>query len=153
MRAPNPARFAWTSAASSHTGRVRAINEDACLGEPQSGAWAVADGMGDMRWVSSPAAWPSGASWICPQPRPAAVHRHAQARLSANRRLRAEAARRDVPIIGTTIVALLASGRDCACVWAGDSRIYLFRAGRLKRLTCDHSQLQAALSGAPGART
>ena len=65
---------------------------------------------------------------------------------SANRRLRAEAALRDVPIIGTTIVALLASGRHCACLWAGDSRIYLFRAGRLKRLTRDHSQIEAVLS-------
>jgi protein phosphatase len=29
-------------------------------------------------------------------------------------------------------------------VWAGDSRIYLYRAGRLRQLTRDHSQLEAA---------
>jgi protein phosphatase len=65
---------------------------------------------------------------------------------NANRRLRGEAAQRGVPIIGTTIVALLASGRHCACLWAGDSRIYLYRAGRLRLLTRDHSQVEAARS-------
>jgi protein phosphatase len=64
----------------------------------------------------------------------------------ANRRLRAEAARRDVPIIGTTIVALLASQRRCACLWAGDSRIYLYRSGHLKQLTRDHSHVEVVRS-------
>jgi protein phosphatase len=64
----------------------------------------------------------------------------------ANRDLRAEAARRETPRIGTTIAALLAAGRRCACLWAGDSRIYLYRAGRLRLLTRDHSHLEAARS-------
>jgi len=63
--------------------------------------------------------------------------------LEANRRLRTEAARRDVPVIGTTIAALLIAENRFACVWAGDSRIYLYRDGRLKQLTRDHSQLEA----------
>jgi len=41
-----PGSIRWTSAASSHTGLVREINEDACLGQPECGVWAVADGMG-----------------------------------------------------------------------------------------------------------
>jgi protein phosphatase len=61
-----------------------------------------------------------------------------------NRRLRGEAQRRDVPLIGTTIAVLLAAGGLCTCLWAGDSRIYLYRAGRLRQLTRDHNHLEAA---------
>jgi protein phosphatase len=144
MQAPNPAR----SAASSHTGLVREINEDACLEQPECAVWAVADGMGGH--ASGEFASRLAIRSLIDLPAAQSLaHRidHAQECLqNANRRLRSEAALRDVPIIGTTIVALLASGRHCACLWAGDSRIYLFRAGRLKQLTRDHSQIEAALS-------
>ncbi len=63
--------------------------------------------------------------------------------LQVNQRLRAEAERCDVPVIGTTIAALFAAGRRCTALWAGDSRIYLHRAGCLRQLTRDHSQLEA----------
>src|SRR5262249_37860201 len=63
-----------------------------------------------------------------------------------NRRLRAEAQWHDVPLIGTTIAALVAAGRLCSCLWAGDSRIYLLRDGRLRQLTRDHNHLEAARS-------
>ena len=45
----------------------------------------------------------------------------------------------DGRIIGTTIVVLLAVGTRCAAIWAGDSRLYQYREGRLTQLTCDHS--------------
>lgn len=138
--------FRWTSASRSHVGLVREVNEDACLEQPERGLWAVADGMGGhalgefasrvaIRSLMDLPAAPSLAQCV------ADAHERLQ---GANRRLRAEAALRDVPVIGTTIAALLASGRQCACLWAGDSRIYLYRAGRLKLLTRDHSQAEAA---------
>jgi protein phosphatase len=46
-------------------------------------------------------------------------------------------------VIGSTVVALLACGMEVACLWAGDSRIYLCRQGRVQQLTRDHSQLEA----------
>ena len=49
-------------------------------------------------------------------------------------------------LIGTTIAALLVWQRECACLWAGDSRIYLYRNGRLRQLTRDHSEIEAARS-------
>jgi protein phosphatase len=41
--------------------------------------------------------------------------------------------------IGTTVVVLLACDGHCRLLWAGDSRIYLYRSGHLKLLTRDHS--------------
>jgi protein phosphatase len=140
--------FRWTSASRSHPGRVRAINEDACLEQPEHGLWAVADGMGGhaLGEFASRLAIRS----LMDLPVPQSLQQYvtaAQERLQqANRRLRAEAARRDVPIIGTTIAVLIASERHCACLWAGDSRIYLYRAGRLRQLTRDHSELEAVRS-------
>ncbi len=61
---------------------------------------------------------------------------------NANRQLRDEAARRQVQRIGSTVVVLLACDRFCGYVWAGDSRIYLYRAGQLRQLTRDHSQVE-----------
>ncbi|HUG22737.1 PP2C family protein-serine/threonine phosphatase, partial [Piscinibacter sp.] len=124
---------------------------DACLEQPERGLWAVADGMGGhaLGEFASRLAVRSLVGLPPPQSLEqyvAAAHERLQ---DANRRLRAEAAQRDVPVIGTTIVTLLAAGRRCACLWAGDSRIYLFRGGRLKLLTRDHSEIEAARSRRP----
>ena len=140
--------FRWTSASRSHPGRVRQVNEDACLDQPEHELWAVADGMGghSMGEFASRLAVHS----LMDLPTPASLEQRVNAareRLQeANRHLRAEALRRKTPIIGTTIAVLLAAGRRCACLWAGDSRIYLYRAGRLSQLTRDHSHVEAARS-------
>jgi len=140
-----PGPFQWTSASRSHPGRVREVNEDACLEQPRCGVWAVADGMGghSLGEFASRLAIRS----LMDLPREGALDERATAAekrlLDANRRLRAEAERRDVPVIGTTIAALVIAGSRFACVWAGDSRIYLLRGGRLHQLTRDHSQLEA----------
>jgi protein phosphatase len=140
--------FGWTSAARTHPGRVREFNEDAYLDQPDFELWAVADGIGghEMGEFASGLAMrslsdlPTSASL---DQRVAAARERLQ---EANRLLRAEAMQRDTPLIGTTIAALLAAGRQCACLWAGDSRIYLYRGGRLQQLTRDHSHLEAARS-------
>jgi protein phosphatase len=140
--------FRWTSASGSHPGRVRQVNEDACLDQPEHELWAVADGLGghSMGEFASRLAVRS----LMDLPMPASLEQRvntARERLQeANRQIRAEAVRCEMPIIGTTIAVLLAAGRRCACLWAGDSRIYLYRAGRLRQLTRDHSHLEAARS-------
>jgi protein phosphatase len=143
----------WTSASRSHPGCVRKVNEDACLDLPSRGLWAVADGMGGHALGE----FASRLAVKSLMDLPAADHLEQVVALArehlvqANRRLRAEAERRDVPVIGTTIAALLAAGRRCTGLWAGDSRIYLYRAGRLRQLTRDHSQLEAVRSLHPAA--
>src|SRR6185369_11802203 len=40
---------------------------------------------------------------------------------------------------GSTVVVLLLRGPRSAVLWAGDSRVYRWRAGNLEQLTRDHS--------------
>jgi len=136
----------WRSAARTDTGKVRARNEDAFLALPEQGLWVVADGMGGhqngalaSRLIVEQLAEPSEGdlSQRLDELRKR-LHR-------LNRRLGQEltvtAAQPD-PVIGSTVVALLIEGDRAACVWAGDSRCYLWRGSRLYQLSRDHSLLQ-----------
>ncbi|MDR5762464.1 protein phosphatase 2C domain-containing protein [Caballeronia sp. LZ035] len=139
-----PSEFRWTSAARSDTGCVRQINEDALLDAPTRGVWAVADGMGGhavgdlaSRMVIESLTKVKGASGLTN------VLADARARLlRVNEQLRAEAARRQVSRIGSTVVLLITRDRACGYLWAGDSRIYLLRRGNLVQLTRDHSHVE-----------
>lgn len=134
----------WTSAARTDTGLVRSNNEDMILNRPERRMWAVADGMGGHAFGEVASRMTVEALDALPADE-ALAQAVAQARvclLGVNGALLAEAAARDVPVIGTTLVLLLASGRSGACIWAGDSRIYLCRGGSLHQLTRDHNQLE-----------
>lgn len=160
--------FCWSSATLSDVGLVRRLNEDACLDQPERGLWAVADGMGGhacggtasrmvVDALAAIAPSPSAAPAQAPTTAPAAgldllvAAIHAQLAL-VNRQLRAAAGNHGA-IIGSTVVVLAAVDDDCAVLWAGDSRLYLVRAGSMVQLTRDHSQREArrtASDGAPG---
>lgn len=136
----------WRSAARTDTGKVRARNEDAFLALPEQGLWVVADGMGGhqngalaSRLIVEQLAEPSTGDL------PLRLHELRKRLHALNRRLGQEltvtAAHPD-PVIGSTVVALLIEGDRAACVWAGDSRCYLWRGSRLYQLSRDHSLLQ-----------
>ena len=137
-------QFRWTSSARSDAGRVREINEDACLDQPGTGRWAVADGMGGHAVGDLASRLVVDAlSRIASSVSIKTLIADARARLqAANQQLRDEAARRQVQRIGSTVVVLLACDRFCGYLWAGDSRIYLYRGGQLRQLTRDHSQVE-----------
>jgi protein phosphatase len=140
--------FHWTSASRSHPGRVRELNEDACLEQSDHGIWAVADGMGGhtLGEFASILAVHGLMNLPFASDLEERVTATVQRLREVNRRLRAEARWRNVPLIGTTVAVLVAAGKLCSCLWAGDSRIYLFRDGHLKQLTRDHSHLEAVRS-------
>lgn len=137
-------RFHWTSAAMSHVGLVRQVNEDACLEQTERGLWAVADGMGGhARGDVASRMVVEALGSIPAQDNLASFAADARHQLqTVNSRLRAEAALRDAQIIGSTVVVLLACGQQCSFMWAGDSRIYLYRNGLLRQLSRDHSQVE-----------
>jgi protein phosphatase len=136
--------FRWTSASCSHVGLVREINEDACLDQPKRGLWVVADGMGGhtVGDFASRLVVETLSNALSPGSLESFVGDTRKRLEAVNQQLRAEAAARDVEMIGSTVALLLAHDGRCAFLWAGDSRIYLYRNGRLKLLTRDHNQLE-----------
>jgi len=140
-----PKRLRWTSAAASHVGMVRRLNEDACLALPERGLWAVADGMGGHAAgeVASQTII-DALGQLSPPPDWDAFCAAAQASLrQANQQLREESVERyHHRVIGSTVVVLLAYEDQGACLWAGDSRLYRLRNGQLQQLTRDHSHVQ-----------
>ena len=145
--------FAYDFAALSDRGRVRPQNEDSVAAFPEFGVWAVADGMGghEAGDVASRIIIEELASLGVPisaQDQRARV----QERLDrAHQRILAHSRDRGLGGAGSTVASLLLHGGELACIWAGDSRIYLFREGGLTQLTHDHSEV--AMMVASGAMT
>lgn len=146
-RAPHLGRFKYLSMARTHEGRVRTLNEDSFLDRPDLGLWAVADGMGGhdngdvaSQLVVDHLAAVSGFG-SAPQFRDSVL----TALKDANRSLVERALERLCDVMGATAATLLAYQDHYACVWAGDSRVYLQRGGQLRRLTRDHSVVQEML--------
>ena len=137
-------QFNWTSASFTHVGLVRARNEDACLDQAERGLWAVADGMGGHAFgdLASRRVVEGLTQLGAPDSLLTFVADARDTLQAVNRQLRIEAANHNVQIIGSTVVVLLLWEHSCGYLWAGDSRIYLCRDGKLTQLTRDHSQVE-----------
>jgi serine/threonine protein phosphatase PrpC len=135
----------YCSAVRTHIGTVRQRNEDAVLDRAEIGLWAVADGAGghergdyaSARIVEALAAIDAAHSG-------ARLVQEVRTRLDrVNKELRAKATVFGPnALICTTVVALLIDAGEARVLWAGDSRLYLMRAGRLRQLTRDQSYVQ-----------
>lgn len=127
----------------SHTGKVRTANEDNFLLRPEYGLWAVADGMGGHENGALASATVVAALEAVGTADSAAalLAMLEQGVLSANETLREEILRRGATM-GATLVVLLVHQRHFACLWSGDSRIYLVRGGRITQVSRDHTEVQ-----------
>jgi serine/threonine protein phosphatase Stp1 len=135
----------YRSAVRTHIGMVRQRNEDSVLDRAEIGLWAVADGAGghergdyaSARIVEALAAIDAAYSG-------ARLVQEVRASLDrVNNELRAKATMLGPnALICTTVVALLIDAGEARVLWAGDSRLYLMRAGRLRQLTRDQSYVQ-----------
>ena len=130
----------------SHRGCVRQRNEDSYLIEPESGLWLVADGMGghDAGDVASASIVEHLAGIGV-----AGSARELRARfeaglLRAHEEIRSLSDERGVTI-GSTVAALLAMNGNFACLWSGDSRVYLVRNGEISQISRDHTEVQELL--------
>jgi serine/threonine protein phosphatase PrpC len=140
---PPPDSLRWISAIATHVGKVRKINEDAALDYAQLGLWAVADGVGGAAagdWASACAVEALGALRT-PVSALGFLGAVNDALQNVNTALRGHADASG-ELAATTIVTLMFFQRYFACVWAGDSRLYLLREGQLRQISHDHSEVQ-----------
>lgn len=137
----------WRSAGRTQRGQARLRNEDAFLDSPRLGSWAVADGMGGYRHGDV------ASRWVVSNLAAVSAHGNLDQRINAvreslqgvNQRLRnewIEPGAKGNEMAGSTVVALLLEKGRAACIWAGDSRCYLWRGQSLYQLSRDHSLLQ-----------
>lgn len=127
-------------------GLERSLNEDAYLLEDAMRLWAVADGMGGHEageyasQVVIEHLRRTRTHWRDPRALAADIEHRLE---EANAELRAEAKKRSVSNIGSTVVCLAMFGEHALVVWVGDSRAYLMRERpNLKQLTHDHTVVQ-----------
>jgi serine/threonine-protein phosphatase Stp1 len=124
-------------------GNVRTENQDTFLNWADHTLWAVADGVGSSRHGG--AASRMIAEFLMKTPAPLSLDTHisnvTQKLRLANDRLR-EQARATGATFASTAVVLLMHDASAACLWAGDSRCYLFRNGILYQCTKDHTLRQ-----------
>lgn len=135
---------ALDAAGATHVGHVRKANEDRFVARPDLGVFVVADGMGGH----DDGAVASGTIAELVEAIPAAgdaallLAAFEGRIIEANRRILAHAADHGLSVVGSTLAALLLHSGHWACLWCGDSRVYLLRQGRLARLTRDHTSVR-----------
>jgi serine/threonine protein phosphatase PrpC len=125
-----------------HTGRVRVVNEDRLLDQPECGLWAVADGMGGHSAgdVAASVAIHALGDLATSKER-ISSNNVLTALAEANSAILAHSSDRGA-VSGSTIAALHIDGARFTLFWAGDSRIYRLGADGLERLSHDHSFVQ-----------
>jgi protein phosphatase len=138
----------YDSGAATHTGKVRQQNEDSYLVRPDLGLWAVADGMGGHESGDLASRTIIEALELIEPPHSAldlltACEDYVAI---ANSQLQEISRQRGGVTIGATLAVLLAYDGYYACLWSGDSRIYVVRAGEITQLSRDHNEVQDLLA-------
>lgn len=138
----------WLSASETNVGVVRKINEDAVFSKPDIHLWAVADGMGghEAGNVASNMIVNMLDDIELKINLDIFVSTIEDKILDINKRLlEYSEIMLEGRIIGSTVAILLIKGRIGVCMWAGDSRLYRYRNGRIEKLTVDHSHVTELL--------
>ncbi|KAA9134508.1 Stp1/IreP family PP2C-type Ser/Thr phosphatase [Microbacterium caowuchunii] len=136
--------FQGSSAALSHTGKVRSNNQDS--GYAGSNLFVVADGMGGH--AGGDVASSIAVSRLAELDRPFADTADAERALqraitdTATDLIDTVRTRPELAGMGTTVSALLMVDDYAVIAHIGDSRIYLFRDGALTQITTDHTFVQ-----------
>jgi type VI secretion system protein ImpM len=134
--------IAFRSAAGSDVGLARKINEDAFVERPEIGVWAVADGLGGHRAgeVASHMVCDALAELVPDPTFEGTIHAVRHSLQAVNEHLLRTGTRTTLADrSASTVVVLLVRAGIFAVLWAGDSRVYRWRSGKIERLTRDHS--------------
>jgi protein phosphatase len=138
----------FDTGAATHVGKLRDRNEDNFLVRPEIGLWTVADGMGGHAAgdVASATIVEELRTIEHPQSASELLALCEDRILKANARLREVANERDSGVMGSTVAVLLAYDQHFACVWAGDSRVYMVRNGDIQQISRDHTEVQELIA-------
>jgi serine/threonine protein phosphatase PrpC len=144
----NQSAFTFDAGSATHPGKVRSRNEDSHLMRTDAGLWAVADGMGGHE--AGDVASQLIVSALDTIPSVASANRLLEETESrvflANRQIIEMSRQRGGSIIGSTVAILLISEDHYACVWAGDSRLYLARRDTIRQVSRDHTEIEEMLA-------
>lgn len=134
----------FDASCATHTGNVRERNEDACLVRNDLGLWAVADGMGGHDAGDVASRTLVAALDAIERPDAALdLLKACEAQIfRANEEILALSRARGSGTIGTTAAVLLIRDAHYACLWAGDSRVYLISCGAIRQLSRDHTEAE-----------
>jgi serine/threonine protein phosphatase PrpC len=142
--------LSFRSAAASDVGKVRQVNQDAFLERSEIGLWVVADGLGGHSdgEHASRMVCDALADFMPNQSFEETIEGVRTRLKEVNDHLLLASARSLLgERSGSTVVVLIVRGSRCAILWAGDSRVYRCRDGRLEQLTRDHSPSPSAAGG------
>lgn len=138
--------MAFDCVSKTDVGLRRKVNEDSLLVRTERGLWAVADGMGghDAGDVASAKVTQALLELPVVYGLDELVESAVGAIKNVNRELIALAASSDGQrTIGSTVVGVAIANGQFRCFWAGDSRAYRIRDGRIEQLSRDHSLVQS----------
>jgi serine/threonine protein phosphatase PrpC len=144
----NQSLFTFDAGSATHPGNVRPRNEDSHLVRSDAGLWAVADGMGGheagdvasqliVKALDTIAASGSAIELLAETENRILV---------ANRQIIELSRQRGGAVIGSTVAILLISEDHYACLWAGDSRLYLARRDMIQQVSRDHTEVEEMLA-------
>lgn len=149
----NQPLFTFDAGSATHAGKVRPRNEDSHLMRTDAGLWAVADGMGGHEAGSEASQLiVRSLDTIANAASASELLEETESRvLLANRQIIEMRRQRGGAVIGSTVAILLISEDHYACLWAGDSRLYLARRDTIRQVSRDHTEVEELL--ASGAMT
>lgn len=142
--ATRPWQGTLAAAGHTHRGLVRRDNEDAFLVRDDLQLWAVADGVGGL-WGGSQASQAIVEALGELRPGPDLAARALDCLQRINAELFAQGKRSGAGPMGSTVVVCVREAERFICFWAGDSRLYRLRQGKLHQVTSDHTPVQDAI--------
>jgi serine/threonine protein phosphatase PrpC len=143
----NTKNFLFEAQELSDVGMVRKVNEDSVLISETCSAWIVADGMGGHAGgdFASQTIVQQMQTLGIPASAEDLIQRFKDRLTTANNLITQRSDELARGSIGSTLAALLAFDGRFICFWSGDSRVYRLRNRQLRRVSKDHTEVQALL--------
>jgi protein phosphatase len=140
--------YIFDAGSATHPGKVRSRNEDAHLLRTDAGLWAVADGMGGHEAGDLASQLiVTALGDIAETSSAVQLLEETESRiLLANQQIMDISRQRGGTVIGSTVAILLISEDHYACLWAGDSRLYLASHNAIRQVSRDHTEVEELLA-------